>query len=104
MVRIRLDDLVTNRTPSEHSIKIGQILMDAQFKNSLTFCNLTGPDPADVEIPLQELQFFLEQFLVVPPRFHPLLPGNIIQYIIVHYLEEYHALKLSYYQNMYQNP
>ena len=77
--------------------------MDAQFKNSLTFCNLTGPDPADVEIPLQELQFFLEQFLVVPPRFHPLLPGNIIQCIIEHYLEEYHALKLSYYQNIYQN-
>jgi hypothetical protein len=42
--------------------------------DSLTFSNLAGADPADVEVLFEKVQLLPQQLLVVPPRFHPLLP------------------------------
>jgi hypothetical protein len=43
----------------------------------ITFCNLAGPDPADIQVLLQVVRLLPQQLLVVPPGLYPLFPKKI---------------------------
>ena len=74
-----LNRQVKTRSPSATWL-VRTLLMLSYSCDTLTFSNLAGADPADVEVLFEKVQLLPEQLLVVPPRFHPLLPVARMDY------------------------